>query len=104
MRDGDFQQFLEDVKASGQSSYMYLQNTAQSGAVYNQAVNVALALCENLLGGEGAFRVHGGGFAGTVQAFVPNHRLDQFRKGIENCLGEKSCMVLTIRPVGGVAL
>ena len=64
----------------------------------------ALALAEHLLGGEGAFRVHGGGFAGTIQAFVPLHRLEAFRMGMEAALGEGMCHVLAIRPVGGACL
>ena len=63
---------------------------------------VALALCERLLGGRGAYRVHGGGFAGTVQAFVPEDLLETFRAGIDGALGEGACHVLSIRPWGGV--
>ena len=58
-------------------------------------------MCERLLKGRGAHRVHGGGFAGTVQAFVPNDMLDEFKSGIEAMLGEGMCHVLSIRPVGG---
>ena len=104
LRDGDFNRFLEIVNASGHSSYEYLQNTAVEGSVKNQAVNVALALCDVLLGGRGAHRVHGGGFAGTVQAFVPLDLLDSFRAGIDAAIGEGSCHVLSIRPVGGAIL
>ena len=63
---------------------------------------VALALCEKYLAGRGAFRVHGGGFAGTVQAFVPFELLDAFKAGIDGALGEGACHVLSIRPQGGV--
>lgn len=66
---GDFDQFLHLVKQSGYSSYMYLQNIIPTGAVAHQDMGVALALCEHYLAGRGAYRVHGGGFAGTVQAF-----------------------------------
>ena len=65
---------------------------------------MALALCEKLLGGRGACRVHGGGFAGTIQAFVPMDLLDTFKKEMERVLGDGSCHVLTIRPVGGKRL
>ena len=65
---------------------------------------MALALCERLLGGRGACRVHGGGFAGTIQAFVPLDLLEQFRAGMDRVLGAGACHVLTIRPVGGVRL
>ena len=104
LRAGEFDKFLEIVNASGHSSYEYLQNTAVEGSVANQAVNVALALCDVLLAGRGAHRVHGGGFAGTVQAFVPFDMLETFRAGIDAAIGEGSCHVLSIRPVGGAVL
>ena len=65
---------------------------------------VALALCEEALGRTGACRVHGGGFAGTVQAFVPNDRLDHFKSVIDGALGAGSCHVLSIRPIGGAVV
>ncbi|WP_418972607.1 galactokinase [Allofournierella sp.] len=102
---GDFARFLTLVKESGASSFMYLQNVAcHSKPAEEQPVAAALALAEHLLGGEGAFRVHGGGFAGTIQAFVPLHRLEAFRAGMEAALGEGMCHVLAIRPVGGACL
>ena len=101
LRAGDFDRFLRIVNASGHSSYEYLQNTAVEGSVDRQAVNVALALCDVLLAGRGAHRVHGGGFAGTVQAFVPLDMLESFRAGIDGAIGEGSCHVLSIRPIGG---
>ena len=72
------------------------------GSTARQELAFALLLCERLLGGCGAFRVHGGGFAGTVQAFVPFELLDPFRAGIDAALGQGSCHVLSIRPQGGV--
>ena len=104
LRDGDFDRFLQLVKQSGYSSYMYLQNVVPTGAVQHQEVAVALGLCEHYLQGRGAYRVHGGGFAGTVQAFVPLELLDDFRDGIESALGAGACHVLSIRPEGGVEL
>ena len=65
---------------------------------------VALALCEHYLEGKGAYRVHGGGFAGTVQAFVPNEMVESFRAGIDAVLGEGACHILSIRPEGGVEM
>jgi len=65
-------------------------------------VAIALALCKRLLGGKGGYRVHGGGFAGTVQAFVPFDILEAFRSGIDQVLGQGACHVLSIRPLGGV--
>ena len=102
LRRGDFAAFLELVKQSGYSSYMYLQNVIPAGYVEHQDVAVSLALCEHYLRGKGAYRVHGGGFAGTVQAFVPFELLDSFRAGIDAVLGQGACHVLSIRPQGGV--
>ena len=102
LRNGDFDRFLTLIKESGYSSYMYLQNVIPAGYVAHQDVAVALGLCEHYLQGRGAYRVHGGGFAGTVQAFVPLDMLDGFKQGIENALGEGACHVLSIRPDGGV--
>ena len=104
LRRGDFTAFLELVKQSGYSSYMYLQNVIPAGYVEHQDVAVSLALCEHYLRGKGAYRVHGGGFAGTVQAFVPFELLDSFRAGIDAVLGQGACHVLSIRPQGGVEM
>ena len=102
LKNGDFDTFLRLIKESGYSSYMYLQNVIPAGYREHQDVALALSLCELYLGGRGAYRVHGGGFAGTVQAFVPTDILDSFRKGIDAVLGEGACHVLAIRPHGGV--
>ena len=102
LKNGDFETFLGLVKQSGYSSYMYLQNVIPAGYKQHQDVAVALALCEHYLAGRGAYRVHGGGFAGTVQAFVPNDMLDAFVAGIDAALGAGACHVLSIRPEGGV--
>ena len=104
LKEGDFEKFLTLVKQSGYSSYMYLQNVIPAGYKEHQDVAVALGLCEHYLNGKGAYRVHGGGFAGTVQAFVPNDMLDTFRAGIDGALGEGACHVLSIRPQGGVEM
>ena len=104
LKAGDFNKFLKIVKESGESSYMYLQNISVEGAVDNQAVGVALSLCDVLLDGRGAFRVHGGGFAGTVQAFVPLDMLDYFKTNIESAIAPGCCHVLSIRPVGGAVV
>ena len=100
----DFETFLRLSTQSGHSSWMYLQNISPAGAVAHQEVAVALALCDTLLRGRGAYRVHGGGFAGTVQAFVPMDMLKGFKTGVERVLGEGSCHVLHIRSEGGVRL
>ena len=102
LHSGDFDEFLRLIKESGHSSWMYLQNVIPAGYTAHQDVAVALCLCERYLQGKGAYRVHGGGFAGTVQAFVPFEILDSFRCGIDAVLGEGACHVLSIRPQGGV--
>ena len=104
LQAGDFDAFLQMVTESGRSSWMYLQDITPAGAIQHQDMAVALALCDRLLQGSGAFRVHGGGFAGTVQAFVPLEKLEQFRSGIEAVLGQGACHVLSIRAEGGVRL
>ena len=104
LRSGNFDTFLDLVSQSGRSSYMYLQNVIPAGRTNKQEVGVALALCQHYLNGRGAFRVHGGGFAGTVQAFVPMDLLAEFRAGIDAALGAGACHVLSIRPQGGVEM
>ena len=101
---GDFAGFLNVLKESGRSSYQYLQNVCVRGAKDEQAVAVSLAVAEMALGGEGAVRVHGGGFAGTIQAFVPQHKLARFVETVDAALGEGACHVLAIRPEGGITL
>ena len=104
LKAGDFDAFLALVKQSGYSSYMYLQNVIPAGYKEHQDVAVSLALCEHYLNGRGAYRVHGGGFAGTVQAFVPIDLQDTFKTGIDAVLGDGACHVLSIRPQGGVEM
>ena len=104
LESGDFDHFLQLVGESGHSSWVYLQNVVATGSTVHQEVAVALALCEKYLQGRGAFRVHGGGFAGTVQAFVPLELLESFRTGIDAALGEGACHILSIRPQGGVEM
>ncbi len=104
LQNNDFDTFLQLVRQSGQSSWMYLQNVVPAGYIAHQDMAIALAVCHKLLGERGAYRVHGGGFAGTVQAFVPDDMLDTFRVGIDAVLGQGACHVLSIRPYGGVEL
>ena len=98
---GDFEGFLALVNASGQSSSLHLQNTWSTADPRQQAIPVALAFGRELLEGTGAIRVHGGGFAGTVQAFVPRDKLAGFKTGMEAVFGPGKCHVLHIRPAGG---
>ena len=104
LRAGDFEGFLRLVSESGRSSWLYLQNVVPTGATAHQELAMALALAQRLLKGRGACRVHGGGFAGTIQAFVPLELLDEFKNGMEAVLGVGSCHVLSIRPEGGILL
>ena len=104
LESGNTDEFLRLVNESGRSSWMYLQNIVPCGSKEHQEMAVTLAVCEKLLGGRGACRVHGGGFAGTVQAFVPVDMLDDFRNSVEKILGSGCCHVLSIRPEGGVRI
>lgn len=101
---GDFDKFLSLVKESGYSSFMYLQNVYVSGSVQHQEVAYTLGACEAALAGKGAYRVHGGGFAGTIQAFVPQEMLTGFVEQMEKAVGKGRCHVLSIRPAGGTEL
>ena len=103
LQAGDFDSFLGLVGESGRSSWLWLQNVLPAGATEHQDMAFALALAEKLLSGRGAVRVHGGGFAGTIQAFVPLCALAAFRAEIERVLGAGSCHVLSFSPVGGTA-
>ncbi len=104
LENGNFDEFLAIVKESGYSSFMYLQNVFVSGSNSEQAVAYTLALCDKFLDGHGAYRVHGGGFAGTVQAFVPIDMLDDFKNNIEKSLLKGACHVLSLRPLGGIQI
>lgn len=96
LRKGDFPAFLALVNASGASSWQYLQNVT-SGDPRQQALAVTLAVCRRALGGQGAVRVHGGGFAGTALAFVPDDRREMFRRTVEQTLGTDKCRLLSVR-------
>ena len=104
LKKNDFEKFKQLVIESGDSSYMYNQNVFATKQPEIQPVSIALALSEQVLDGKGAWRVHGGGFAGTIQAFVPNDLLDEYKSTLEAVFGEGSCYVLAIRPVGGAEI
>ena len=104
LKAGDFEEFKKCIIESGRSSYMYNQNVYTCKAPTDQPVSLALAISEEILSGKGAWRVHGGGFAGTIQAFVPNDLLSEYKERIESVFGEGSCYVLAIRPVGGTQI
>lgn len=102
LNNGDFEAFKQIVIESGYSSFMYNQNVYTCKNPTEQGLSLALAVSEKLLKGKGAWRVHGGGFAGTIQAFVPNELLDTYKAEMENIFGAGSCYVLNVRPVGGI--
>ena len=104
LEKNDFEAFLKMVVESGYSSFMYNQNIFDVVHKDEQVVSLALALSEMVLKGSGAWRVHGGGFGGTIQAFVPQHKLDEYVKNLEHVYGEGTCHALFIRSKGSFKL
>lgn len=104
LKDGDFERFKSLIIESGDSSYKYNQNVYACKKPLDQPVSLALALSESVLKGKGAWRVHGGGFAGTIQAFVPNGLVEEYTSTMKKVFGDDSCYILSIRPVGGIQL
>jgi len=102
LRRGDFAAFLALIKESGRSSFMYNQNIYTGQMTREQPVSLGLALSESVLSQRGAWRVHGGGFAGTMQAFVPLDMLEAYRAAVEAVFGPGNCYVLKVRAQGGV--
>lgn len=102
LRNNQFGRFKELVKESGDSSYKYLQNVYSNMDFENQSIPMALALSEKELGENGVCRVHGGGFAGTIQVFLKNDAVDAYKATMEYYFGKGSCHVLKIRKYGGV--
>jgi len=102
LEKNDFKSFLGMVVESGYSSYMYNQNIFPVNNVKEQGVSLALALSEMVLKGQGAWRVHGGGFAGTIQAFVPQPLLNKYVDTLEHVYGKGACYKLFIRNAGSV--
>lgn len=98
----DIQTFLKLVRESGHSSWMYLQNISVPTTPESQAVAIGLALSEAVIGEDGAYRVHGGGFAGTIQAFVKKETTPRFIETMESAFGKGCCYILRIRNVGGI--
>ena len=101
LKAGDFESFLRLVNESGNSSYDYLQNLYSNSDVAEQGLPLAIAFTKRFLNGRGACRVHGGGFAGTIQCYIPTEILADYKKMIESVFGCGSCCVLNTRPVGG---
>ena len=104
LAEGDFDAFKDLIIASGRSSYMYNQNVYTCKAPKNQPLSLALQISELILSGKGAWRVHGGGFAGTIQAFVPNDLIKEYTDAMKSIFGDDACYVLSIRPFGGVEI
>lgn len=104
LEKGDFESFKQLVIESGHSSFEYLQNIYANSAVEHQEISLALALAQRVLNGKGAWRVHGGGFGGTTQNFVPEELVDEFTQTMEAVFGKGSCHILSIRPLGGVCI
>ena len=104
LKRGDFNTFFVTVKRSGESSYDLLQNVYSPSNPREQAISLALALTKQFLNGHGAYRVHGGGFAGTIQCYIPNKMFDDYKQMIESVFGENSCVPLFVRAVGGYEL
>lgn len=102
LEKGDFEGFKKLVRESADSSYKYLQNVYASHKVQSQSVSIAIAISEGILKDRGVVRVHGGGFAGTIQAFVPEEMVEEYKQGMERIFGEGSCYVLKIRNDGGL--
>ena len=102
LEKGEFQKFLELVKESGNSSFKYLQNIYINRDEQNQAMSIALGASESILQNHGVSRVHGGGFAGTIQVFVENSYVEEYRKRIDQIFGRGSCHVLKVRQQGGI--
>lgn len=102
LRAEDFDGFLKMIKASGDSSYKYLQNVYTNQDVQHQNVSIALAVSDAILGSNGVCRVHGGGFAGTIQAFVKDEAVKEYKETLDKVFGEGACAVLKIRKYGGM--
>ncbi len=100
----DFEAFKALIIESGYSSYMYNQNVYTQKAGTEQPLSLALCLSEKILKGKGAWRVHGGGFAGTIQAFVPDSMVEEYTSAMKAVFGDDACYVLSVRPYGGVQL
>ena len=103
LQSGDLDSFFDNVKASGRSSFCYLQNVYTTKNVSEQGLSLAICLTDGFMNGkEGAFRVHGGGFAGTIQAYLKEQDVEEYRTLMDSVFGEVACLVLRVRPYGAV--
>lgn len=101
LKKGDFDGFLKLVNQSGESSFDYLQNLYSTSKISEQGLPLGIALTKKFLNGKGACRVHGGGFAGTIQCYIPTQDYEEYKVYMEKVFGEGSCCKLFVRPVGG---
>lgn len=104
LKNNDFDGFLKLVRESGESSANYLQNLYSSKNPLKQEITLGIMLGKEVLGESGAIRVHGGGFAGTIQAFVPNEKADKYISVMNEIFGENSCYILSVRKLGGTEI
>lgn len=104
LKNNQFSEFLALVKESGDSSYKYLQNVFTCNDIEHQNISIALAISEMVLGKDGVCRVHGGGFAGTIQAFVPNNLVKEYKETMDEVFGKDACDVMKIRKYGGIKI
>ena len=104
LENKDMDKVLSLIRQSGQSSYMYLQNVTVPGSIKSHNLALALALSDVYLNTEGAFRVHGGGFEGTIQAFVPTHLLDGYIQLMQSVFGKDATHLMAIRSIGGTQI
>ena len=104
LQENRFNDFLKISNESGESSFQFLQNVYSNSNVHEQGLSLAIAIAKKVLGDKGAVRVHGGGFAGTTQAFVPDELLDDYIEALSAVFGDDSCYVLNIRPIGGTQI
>ena len=104
LKNNDISQFLALVNESGESSAALLQNLFSCSKPSQQAIPLGIMMSRRFLGGKGAVRVHGGGFAGTIQAFVPTEMAEGYAAEMNRIYGKNSCYVLRIRPIGGTEI
>lgn len=104
LKEKDFDGFLQTLKSSGNSSFKFLQNVYSPSNTKEQGLALALLLAEGILKDKGSFRVHGGGFAGTIQAFVPNELVDEYVSKMESVFGKGKCHKLFVRPLGATKI
>lgn len=104
LNNRDFKQFLALVNESGKSSFMYLQNVITPGAIDEQPLALALALAESILESDGAYRVHGGGLAGSILTFVPESKVSQIKEVMEGVFGADAVVILNLRNIGSTKL